>query len=144
MADTRESRRGRTALTLAAALALSACAGENLFSLAAAVGESGPTVEITAPAENFTTAVGTPLQIKATVNAPSGLQSAQYSAVYTGDGSVAYTSETENFSNPPFADLDNTLDPILGQVEGDVWAIVRVIDGTGQAKADTVKIKLES
>ena len=142
MADSRVRPRMGRVLALSVAAVLSGCAGENLFSLAAGVGAGGPTVEITAPAADLTVAVGTPLQIRATVNAPSGLQSAQYSAVYTGDGTAAYTSETESFSNPPFADLDNTLNAVAGQGEGDVWAIVRVVDGTGEAKADTVKITL--
>ena len=64
--------RSRVAL-VAGALALSACAGENLFSLAAAVGSQGPTVDITVPPTNFTIAVGDSILVQATVTGAEAL-----------------------------------------------------------------------
>ena len=54
------TRRVRLAGAMLAAAVLPACTGDNLFTgLGASVGLLGPEVEITAPAANFTMAVGT-------------------------------------------------------------------------------------
>jgi hypothetical protein len=124
---------------MSAALLLAGCAGENLFSAAGSVAGSDPTVEITAPQEAFSLALGASVQILAQVNAPNGLVSADYSGVYA-DGSAAFVAETETFAGPSFANLDNTIVPAISQTTGEVSIIVRVVDGLGEVKADTVKI----
>jgi hypothetical protein len=129
----------RAVAFMSAALLLTGCAGENLFSSAGSVGGSEPTVEITAPQEAFSLALGASVQILAQVNAPNGLVSADYSGVYE-DGSAAFVAETETFGRPSFANLDNTIGPVIDQTAGEVRLIVRVVDGQGEAKADTVQV----
>jgi hypothetical protein len=129
----------RAVALIGAALLLAGCAGENLFFAPGAVGGSEPTVEITAPQEAFSLALGASVQIVAQVSAPNGLVSADYSGVYE-DGSAAFVAETETFGRPSFANLDNTIAPVIDQTTGAVRLIVRVVDGQGEAKADTVQI----
>lgn len=129
----------RAVAFMSAALLLAGCAGENLFFAPGTVGGSEPTVEITAPQEAFSLALGASVQILAQVNAPNGLVSADYSGVYE-DGSAAFVAETETFGRPSFANLDNTIGPVIDQTAGEVRLIVRVVDGQGEAKADTVQV----
>lgn len=138
------SRTGRpfALAVLIGAVFLSACAGENLFQLAAAVGTGGPTVDITAPTANFTTAQGAAVQITATASAPNGVATADYSGVFVASGGAAYVPDSDSFQNPSSANLDKTLNAVVPTVAGDVWIIVKVTDSLGEAKADTVTITI--
>ncbi len=68
-------RLGWTALAVAALL--SACTGENLFSLSAMAGPLGPQIDITAPVAGITVAVGASVVVTATVTSSEGVVSSR-------------------------------------------------------------------
>lgn len=136
------SRRPLALGVLAVAVLLSACAGENLFQIAALAGGGGPTVDITAPSPDLTLAQGAAVQITGTASAPNGLSAADYSGVFTESGEAAFVADTETFENPSSANLDKTLIAVVPTAAGEVWIIVKVTDGLGEAKADTVTISI--
>lgn len=139
----RKMIRPRAALcVLASTLGLSACSGENLFSLAAGVGELGPTVLITAPSEGFTISVGDSILILAEVNAPDGASSAAYGGVYVTSGDAAYTAETETLGDLAFVRLNNRLLAADGQVAGAVFIVVEVTDVLGAIGKDSVRVTI--
>ena len=127
---------------LAGAVILSACSGENLFSLAAAVGGTGPQVDITAPTPNFNLAVGDSILINATVAAAAGGATAQYNGWYTDDGTAAFTGETEQLNGVPSVNLTNYLRPVVGQVAGDAVIVLTVTDNAGGTTTDSVKVTI--
>lgn len=139
----REKIRPRAALcALASILLLSACSGENLFSLAAGVGELGPTVQITTPSEGFTISLGDSIQVSAEVTAPDGAASAAYRGAYANSGTAAYTAETETLGDLTFVRLDNRLLAADGQVAGSVYIVVEVTDVLGAIGKDSVKVTI--
>ena len=129
---------------VASAAILSACAGENRFSLAASVSELGPEVSITAPLEGATLAPGDSVQIDADLNAPSGVASVAYSGTYTPSGEDAYTAETEPLGGGTTANVSNYLTAVDGQVEGSVYLVVEVTDAIGETARDSVKVTIVS
>jgi len=134
-------RRGvRAVLALSGVAIASACAGENLFQGPVTGGGDDPTVNITAPSEGSTLGAGSSVQVRADVDAPNGLVSAEYFGIFVADGTPAFVSETESYSRPPFAAVSNTLSPQPGGAVGDVAIILRVTDGEGISASDTVKI----
>jgi len=135
-------RRIAAVCALAGGLFLSACAGENLFSLTAGTGATGPTVGMTAPGEGFTIAVGDSILVLATVTAPDGATSVAYSATFTDSGEAAYTAETETLGNVPAANLNNYLKAAPGQVAGLAYVVVEVTDALGAMGKDSVKVTI--
>ncbi len=119
---------------------LSACAGENLFSVSAAVGGAGTQLEITAPADGSTVTEGASVQVIADATAPAGVASAKFSGVFKESGEAAFLSETETFQSPTVLHLDNTLQAVDGAGTGGVYIILLLTDGLGVTKADTVSI----
>ena len=142
MHPSRGSRSGRSpALTvLASVVLLSACAGENLFSLAAAVGAVGPEVMITAPSEGLTLAAGAPLVIVADATAADGISSAKFSGVFKESDEAAFVGEIDTFQNPTFLNLSKTLEAVDEAGTGSVFVIVEVTDRFGVVAADSVSI----
>lgn len=135
--------RAKTALTVCASAAiLAACAGENLFSLAASVGEPGPEVEITAPTSGLEKAIGDSILVQASVNAPSGASSVVYSGIYSVSGDPAYTSEDQNLSGLVTVSLSNYLRASPTQVTGTALVIVSVTDQAGETAADSVTVNV--
>ena len=129
---------------LALGLLVSACAGENLFSLAASVAPVGPGVTITAPSEGFTISVGDSVLVLADVNAPDGATSATLSGHYDGaESEAAYESFTDNNLGGAIApNIVEYLQPAEGQVAGPVYIVVSVTDATGVVGTDSVKITI--
>ena len=136
------SRRSRALPLLVAVVVLSGCAGENLFQNLVALGGASPTVSITAPNEGFTMAQGASVQITAETNTPNGLTIAEFKGVYVDTGTEAFVPQTQSFQNVPFASLSQVLAAAAVQTPGDVYIVVSVTDGQGEAAADTVKIIL--
>ena len=134
--------RAKALSVLLVASVASACAGENLFSLAASTGDVGPLVDVTAPTEGFTIALGDSVLVTATVTANSGAQTASYRANYVGGSSAAFTAETESLGGIAAATLTNYLAAAAGQTEGDVYVVVEVTDGAGLTGADSVKVSV--
>jgi hypothetical protein len=127
---------------LAGALALSACSGENLFSLTAGSSATGPTVGIVAPGEGFTIAVGDSVQVLADVTAPDAATGVVYRSQYADTGEAAYVPETEVLGSVPAANLNNHLQAAPGQVAGQVYIVVEVTDALGQTGIDSVKVTI--
>ena len=142
MHPSRGSRPARPlALTvLVGVVILSACAGENLFSLAAAVGAVGPEVSITAPSEGLTLAAGAPLVIVADATSSDGISSAKFSGVFKESDEAAFVQVIDNFQNPTFVNLAKTLEAVEGAGTGSVYVIVEVTDRLGVVTADSVSI----
>lgn len=127
---------------VAAGVMMSACAGENLFSLAATGGAGGPDVEITSPTENFTIAIGDSIRIQANVNVPNGGGPVLYRGTYSGTTQDAYTSETANLNGLVVATLDNRLRAVTGQTAGSVYLVVEVTGLGGGIGKDSVKVTI--
>ena len=137
--ETRSARLpGLTVLVIAGLL--SACAGENLFSLAASVGTTGPDVTITEPVGAATVAEGVPIEVTAAATAPDGLRLATYSGVFQESGEAAFRQEVETFANVTVASLNKTLLAVDLAGTGAVYIIVKVTDALGATAADTVSI----
>ena len=130
------------ALTLGAALFFSGCAGENLFSVAAAVSELGPEVLITAPGEGFTVSVGDSILVLAEVTASGGAVTAEYRGTYSGTDDPAYTAETESLGGVSFVRLNNQLKAADAQVAGSAYIVVQVTDQAGAVSKDSVKVTI--
>jgi hypothetical protein len=136
----RAPRRGlRLAVALTAAAALPACTGDNLFTgLGAFTGLLGPEVEITAPQNNLTLAVGDSVQVTANVSSPDGVASVKYTGLFTGGGE-AFTEITVALPNPQ----DSTVARYMkqaGTTTGNVRIIVEATDVLGEKGADTVNV----
>ena len=121
---------------------LSACAGENLFSLAASVGEPGTDVEITTPSPGLTKSVGDSLLVEASVNAPNGAASVVYSGIYEVEQDAAYVEEQRNLNGLTSLSLSNHLQAVPAQRAGTAFVVVTVTDQTGAASADTVTVNI--
>ncbi|MEM7417457.1 MAG: hypothetical protein AAF389_18340 [Gemmatimonadota bacterium] len=132
----------RGAALVAGALFLAACAGENLFSVTAAVGGTGPSVDITTPTANFSLAVGDSILIQATITATAGGSTVDYNGWYVDDGSAAYTGESDNLNSLPSVNVSNYLLPVTGQVAGDAYIVVTVTDNVGATGVDSVKVTI--
>ncbi|MDA0329077.1 MAG: hypothetical protein O2958_08730 [Gemmatimonadetes bacterium] len=118
------------------------CAGENLFSLAASVGEVGPEVSINAPSEAFTLAIGDSILVTADVNAPAGTGSATFRGNYVTGGAPAFVAETQTLSGAAVANLSNYLRAADGQVTGSVYIVIEVTDLGGDVGKDSVKVTI--
>ena len=133
------ARRVRLAGAMLAAAVLPACTGDNLFTgLGASVGLLGPEVEITAPAANFTMAVGDSVQVTANVSSPDGVSSVTYKGLFSG-GAVAFTQISFTLPNPQ----DSTVSRFMrqaGATTGNVQIIVEATDLLGGVGADTVAV----
>jgi len=137
-----KTRRRAAVGILTMTLLLSACAGENLFSLAAVAGALGPEVLITVPGEGFTIAVGDSIQVSAEVTAPDGATSATYSGEYETSRTAAYAPEAETLGGVGFIRLNNRLLAADGQVTGTVVIVVEVTDQAGAVGKDSVKVTI--
>ncbi len=140
----RKRRAGRNIglCLLGSALIFSACAGENLFSVAAASGELGPTLLITAPTDAFSLALGDSILISVDITASQGAGAATYSGNYSTSGDAAFVSETETLGGLSFTHVDNYLLAAAGQVAGNVYIVIEVTDQTGGVAKDSVKVVL--
>jgi hypothetical protein len=137
---------GRRAITaiwvLVGSLVLSACAGENLFSLSAGVGTTGPAVGITAPGEGFTIALGDSVLVLADVTAPDRATLATYRGTHPDTGDDAYIGQTATLGSVPAANLRTYLKAADTQVVGAAYVVVEVTDALGQTGIDSVRVTI--
>lgn len=140
-AVTKKSAGARPLAALVAALAVGACAGENLFS-AAGTGGTGPEVEITAPTEGAEVNTGESVSVTAAALAQNGASSVQYRGIYSSDQSTAYTSQTSQLNGLVSLSLSTSLVAAPGQEDGEALIIVTVTDQIGEVGADTVKVTI--
>ena len=139
------NRRVRAALVLLVGVGvLGACAGENLFSLAATAGQTGPDVEITNPTSGATAIVGDSVRVQASVSAPNGAASVVYSGTYGADGDAAYVQETNDLNGLVNLSLSNRLRAVPGQRAGTAIVVVSVTDRAGETGADTVTVTIQA
>lgn len=131
----------KRSILVVGAATLAACAGENLFSLPGTTGGTSPDVEITAPAEGLTIALGDSILITATVNAPVGGADILYRGTYP-DGTAAYAQETGNMNGVQAATLTNYLQAAAGQVAGSPYVVVEVTGVDGEVGKDSVKVTI--
>jgi hypothetical protein len=127
----------RLAAALIAALAVGACAGENLFTGSATV-EQGPEVTITAPAANASLGVGDSIQVSADITGSRGLSQVKFSGTFSG-GSTAFTEQIVTIPNPPDTSIARFLRQ-AGATTGNVNIIVEATDVLGDKGADTVAV----
>ena len=123
---------------------LSACAGENLFSLAASVGQTGPDVEITSPTSGATATIGDSVLVTATVSASNGAASVVYSGTYGAEGDAAYVQETSDLNGLVNLSLSNRLRAVPSQRAGTAIVVVSVTDQAGETGADTVTVTISA
>jgi hypothetical protein len=135
------SGRASTLALVVGAVVLSACAGENLFFAPGTSGEVEPTVEITAPTEGFTIALGDSILVTAQANAPNGGAGVVFRGTYT-DGSAAYVERTGNMNGVQAATLTNYLQPAPGQVAGTPYIVVEVTGVGGDVGLDSVRVTI--
>lgn len=136
------SKRFRSRLTLlAGAVFLSACAGENLFTLSALSG-SGPEIEIIQPMEADMVNLGDSVLVQATINSTVSLGSVMYDGVYVSNGNAAYTGWTEIYAGITNTTGQVYLTALASQVAGEVYIVVEATDRAGTTSADSVKITI--
>jgi hypothetical protein len=143
--DEPDARGGRAVAAicfLAGTLVLSACAGENLFSLTAGAGAAGATVDITAPGEGFTVALGDSVLVLTDVTAPDRATLVTYRGTHPDTGDDAYIGQTETLGNVPAATLQTYLKAADTQVSGSAYVVVEVTDALGQTGIDSVKVSI--
>lgn len=141
-ANARHGRAGAAVVVLVVAAVVTACAGENLFSLAATASEPGPEVEITTPTSGLTKAIGDSLLVEANVNAPEGASSVVYVGTYEVEAGTAYTPETTSLSGLTNVALRNFLLAAPDQTAGTVVVVVTVTDLAGESGADSVTVTI--
>lgn len=133
----------RAAMALAAGVAvLSACAGEHLLTGVSAVGERGPSVEITAPTTGATAEVGDSILVETTVTAQSGAAVVVYTGLYEVEEDAAYVQETADLNGLVNLSLSNYLRAVAGQRAGTAVVVVAVTDQAGDTGADTVTVTI--
>lgn len=138
-AVTKKSAGARPLTALVAALAFSACAGENLFT-AAAIGEP-TTVTILEPADGSSIRQGENLTVVAEFNVQSGQADIEYKVVEPDtDASVFQTEEATVTSNITI-ELEAIMVPAANQEAGAALVIVTATEASG-ATADTVSITI--
>jgi hypothetical protein len=132
-------------VALVGAIALGACRGENLFSLAGSVSGSEPSVEITAPTGGSTTFLGDSILVLASIEAPDGVVTVDFRATYTDSiGGDAYNPETLNGANALSLSVTNRLTAVTGQRAGEAYIVVLATDVAGQQGIDSVKVVIGS
>lgn len=140
MNESSKRSRSRIAL-LAGAVFLSACAGENLFSLTGVTG-GGPEITITQPAENATTNAGDAVTIQATITGSVGLASVDFGGWYADDGVAAFSPESQTLNGVASTNVSQVLTAVTAQDAGDVYLVVEATDQGGGTAADSVKITI--
>ncbi len=139
------SRAAYVGLVLLGSVALGACRGENLFSLAGGLTGGQPTVEITAPTSGATQVVGDSVLVLASIEAPAGVITIDFRATYVDSiGGPAYTSETQSGGNAISVAVTNRLRAVAGQREGEAYIVVEATDVAGQQGIDSVKVTINN
>lgn len=137
----RQGRLGR--LAIVSMLGLAGCAGENLFQLQVATGESGPGVTITTPDEGSTAQVGEQLGVGFDIGDPATAASYTIDGRYADDQSAAYQTVTNQLEENLNVASDFTfIFPVAGQTAGDVYIVVALTNDAGEVGKDSVKITL--
>lgn len=138
------ARSHRALGALATVAVFAGCAGENLFSIAGAVGAVGPEVEISAPAPGLSVALGASVTVVAAVSAPAGAAALLIRSPYDdGSGDVAYVQVTDNALGGVLAfSVNEALGPAVGQTGGSAYIVVEVTDGVGETSKDSVKVTI--
>jgi len=119
------------------------CTGENLFTGPTTGGGGsllGPTVAISAPAENAVIAVGDSVQVTAKVTSDNGVNQVTFSGVF-GTGATAFVSQVVTLTNA----TDTTISRFLkqaGTATGTAKIIVEAKDILGGTGADTVSVTI--
>ena len=130
-------------LAIAAALALGACRGENLFSLTGTVAGTEPQVLITAPGPGNTIATGDSILILAEVTGQEGLTTIDFRGEYADSiGGDAYVPERQSGGGANFVRVNNRLVAVTGQVAGEVYIVVEATDLAGAQGKDSVKVTI--
>lgn len=137
----RRQRRLFAAIGILGATALSACAGENLFTLQVATGAGGPEVTITTPTDGSTVGLNSSLGVGFDVTAADGAASYSVAGRYVGQETAAYRSTSESVSGIEFS-VFATLSPAAGQTTGEVYVVVEVLDAGGDSGKDSVKVTI--
>lgn len=140
MTESSKRFRSRIALLVGAVL-LSACAGENLFTLTGVSG-SGPQIEITQPAAGATRSLGDSVLVQANISSTVGIGTVTINGRYAGGGTAAYGPFTGSYPGLVTTSPSTYLSALAGQVVGDVYIVVEATDQGGTTAADSVKITI--
>ncbi|MEQ1856326.1 MAG: hypothetical protein ABL963_07645 [Longimicrobiales bacterium] len=130
----------RLAVALLAAVALPACAGENLFT-GLVTSDQGPQVEINTPTAGAAVAANDSVLVTASITATRGISAVQFSGVLDAGGGA--------FINYVFTSAGTVSDTTLttymrrsGVTTGGAKIIVEATDALGDKGADTVAVVL--
>lgn len=134
---TKKSAGGRPLTALMAALAISACAGENLFTVAG-IGEP-TTVTIVEPSDGASVRRGDNLTVVAEFNVQSGLADIEYKVIHPESDALAFQTEEGAVTANITVELEALLVPAVTQELGAALVIVTAIEAAGET-ADTVSI----
>lgn len=140
-AVTEKSAGARPMTALVAALALGACAGENLFT-AAAIREP-TTVTILEPADGSTIRQGVNLTVVAEFSVQSGQADIEYKVVDPDTDDAVFDVEEATVTSNILIELEATMVPATGQGVGPALVIVTATEASGET-ADTVSITVTS
>jgi len=136
----RSGRRGPLLWAVAGALFVAACTGDNLFTGPGFANNLlGPSVEITAPQEGLTLAVGDSVEVKANLSSTNGVTVVNYTGHFA-NGAVAFIGESASLPGPQDTTVANYLRQADGGGTGTVSIVVEAGDATGDRGADTVHV----
>ncbi|MCH1571988.1 MAG: hypothetical protein L7S64_11645 [Longimicrobiales bacterium] len=138
-----DARRLRLYATLAllGTVGLAGCEGGNLFQSAIASGEGGPTATITSPDDGSTVGLNSSLGVGFDIGAPEGAASYTVVGRYVGQDTEAYQSVTQSLTATSLSAFA-TMSPAAGQVSGDVYVVVELLDLAGETGRDSVRVTI--
>jgi len=142
--STRPARAGRSsgprlAAAFLAALAVGACAGENLFNIIVTA-DQGPQVDISAPSPGAAVASGDSVQVTADIVGSRGLSQVKFSGALDAGG-AAFIEQIITLPNPSDTSLSRFMRR-AGTTAGNAKIIVEATDVLGDKGADTVAVVL--
>ena len=137
------ARRPRLYATLAllGTVGLAGCEGANLFQATIVTVGDGPAPTITSPEDGSTVGLNSSLGVGFDIDAPEGAASYTVLGRYVGQETEAYQSVTQSLDATAVSAFA-TMSPADGQVIGDVYVVVELLDVVGDTGRDSVKVTI--
>ena len=137
------TRRNRLYATFAllGVVGLAGCEGANLFSAQIGLTEDGPKPTITSPEDGSTVGLNSSLGVGFDIEAPDGAASYTVSGRYVGQETEAYQS-VSNTLDATSVSAFATMSPAAGQIAGEVYVVVEILDLGGATGRDSVKVSI--
>ncbi|GEM_PF-3199838 len=128
-------------IALLGTVGLAGCEGGNLFQAIVVSAEGGPAPTITSPDDGSTVGLNASLGVGFDIRATEGAASYRVLGRYAGQGAEAYGSVTQSLTANSLSAFA-TISPAPGQVIGDVYVVVELLDVTGDTGRDSVRVTI--